>query len=91
MLTFAVISVVSNPDLDQAIAVAYPLNSQRVSPTVCLVADTAVTAREVCKKLGVKDNTTNGLDHVVVVQIASYFGHASKEIWDWLSVKTSTT
>jgi hypothetical protein len=89
MSAFAVISTVAaaNPSLEDIIRDKYPSdNSFKVSPTVWLVTDKGITAQGICDKLGVDGRT---ITDVFVIRVDSYWGRASKNLWDWLSVKGS--
>ena len=86
MAAFAVITTAPNEALNTAIGNVYSSAHHRISPTVCLVADTGVTTEEVCSKLGIQ---VGGISSTVVFKIESYYGLASKSIWEWLKVKGS--
>lgn len=89
MSAFAVISTIpQNPDLEKKVRDVYPGDHLRISPSIAvwLVADTGITSQGVCTKLGI---ASGGIDTALVVKVDSYWGFASKNIWEWLSVKGS--
>jgi hypothetical protein len=86
MIAFAVMSVAPNPALDQMVLDAFKDAHFQISANIWLVAARGMTSREVSERLNVKPG---GIGGVVVVKIDGYFGLASREIWEWLNVKTS--
>ncbi len=84
MLVFAVISVTENPDLETRVKEAYPFAHLKFAPNVWFIADSGVTAQEVCEKIAVKPG---GISGVVVSNVEKYFGYASNTIWEWIKVK----
>ena len=51
-----------------------------------------LAANEVSDKLGITgDNGKSVVGPAMVVKIESYFGRASKDIWDWIKAKLETT
>ena len=84
MQTFSVISLEANQNLGAKVAEVYPDSFMRINDNTWLVADSGRTTKDVCDRLG----ATNGeFGSVVVFLIESYFGWASKTIWEWLHVK----
>lgn len=84
MILFAVLSVPENVALDGAIAATFGDNSFKLIPGQWLVAANTTSA-EVSNRLGITDGR-NGSG--IVVAIASYYGRASSNIWEWMKVKT---
>jgi hypothetical protein len=85
MAIFAIIAQPSSgPDnLESAIARAYKDNFLQLGAGNWLVAD-SVTSKEVSDKLGVTDGKNGS---AVVIEVASYYGRASTNIWSWVKNK----
>jgi hypothetical protein len=88
MNAFAVMSKAENPALDAAVEKEFPGTHLKLASNTWLVTAKGLTTREVSEKIGVKPG---GISGVVVAKIDSYFGFASRDIWEWLKVKTEET
>ena len=79
--------VVAMPDesrLQAAIQQVYPNDHLKLWGGLWLVSDEYATAQQVCVKLGAHDGTKGT---ILVTSVNGYWGHASKNIWEWLAVK----
>jgi len=85
MLVFLVTSRAESAGLEDKLVEAYPSANLKFSANTWLVADSGVTAQEVCEKINVKPN---GISGVIVVRVDEYFGFASSSVWDWIRLKT---
>ena len=89
MAAFAIISQVPNPALQARIMETYPNAFHVVSPSIAwLVAANGVTTQEVSTALTIMPG---GIDGAIVLKIDSYYGFASKAVWEWLAVKATET
>jgi hypothetical protein len=84
MLVFAVISIADNAILEARVKDTYPFAHLKFASNVWFVADSGVTAQEVCQKIDVK---SGGISGVMVTNVEKYFGFASNTLWDWIQVK----
>ena len=93
MASFSVISLSGyNPELAAKIVAAYgPANSLLVSSNCWLVADNAITTKEVSDKLEItKDGGGGVVGQAIVLRIESFFGFAASNIWERLNAKGKT-
>jgi hypothetical protein len=67
-----------------AISEHYPNDNLKLWTGVWLVSDDSSTAQQVAVKLG---SVEGALGILIVVSIAGYWGHAQKNVWEWLAVK----
>ena len=84
---------VAQANLPAAVARVYPDAHKKLANHNWLVAGKG-TAQEVSKKLGITfpDNPTAGpVGTVMVLEIASYYGRATTDIWDWVKTKWEAT
>jgi hypothetical protein len=88
MNAFAVMSKVENPALNEAVEEKFPGASLKLAENTWLVAAKGLTTREVAETIGAK---RGGISGVVVARIDSYSGFASRDIWEWLKVKSAET
>jgi hypothetical protein len=88
MAAFAIISQSPNPALQARIIEIYPNAYHTVSATAWLIAASGVTTQEICTALTIQ---SGGISGVIVLKIDSYYGFASKAIWEWLAVKATET
>jgi hypothetical protein len=84
MSAFLVAGQPHTTSLTAKVAEVYPTANLQFAENVWLVADSAVTAQEVSEKLNIKPG---GISGAIVVRIENYYGFASKNIWEWLTVK----
>lgn len=84
MSIFAVLSKNENPILEQRIEAEFPDNYYKFSSSQWFVSFDG-TSKDVSDKLGV----TSKEDPIsaVIVDIASYWGRSSLDLWDWLKQK----
>jgi hypothetical protein len=75
---------VNSEKLGAAVKAAYPETCYDLGNGVWIVSD-ATTASEVSVKIGVSPEGINGA--AVVIEVASYFGHANPAIWSWMKAK----
>jgi hypothetical protein len=86
MAAFAVISLAANPALQARIIESYPNSFHILAPNAWLVAAGGVTTQEICTTLTIQPG---GISGAIVLKIDSYYGFASKAIWEWLAVKAT--
>jgi hypothetical protein len=87
MIVFAILSpTVSNPALEAAITTNFPNDWLKIGPGQWLTAGRG-TAVDVSNLLGISDGK-NGV--AIIFSIASYFGRADTNVWEWIRVKLST-
>ncbi|HEY8160696.1 MAG TPA: hypothetical protein VIF34_00300 [Methylocystis sp.] len=86
MFVFSVASNTQNAELNAKIREVYPSEHFQFGPMNWFVADSGVTAREVCEKLNI---VPGGFGGVAVTKVESYFGFAPSALWDWLKSRTS--
>jgi hypothetical protein len=86
-----------NPDsrakLPAAVAQAYPDAHKMLADQNWLVAGKG-TAQDVSANLGItlKDNAAPGpTGTTIVLEVASYYGRATTDIWDWVKAKWEAT
>jgi hypothetical protein len=86
-----------NPDaqakLPAAVARAYPDANKALANHNWLVAGKG-TAQDVSANLGItsKDNSGPGpVGTTIVFEVASYYGRATTDIWDWVKAKWEAT
>jgi hypothetical protein len=90
MAAFAVISLTegNNAPLAAVIASAYPDAAIQMAPYAWFVADAATTTtQEVGTKLNIQV-VDGGIDSAVVIRVDGYWGRASRNLWEWLSLKS---
>src|SRR5947208_1744767 len=79
--------------LPAAVASAYPDANKKLANNSWLVAGKG-TAQDVSANLGIttKDNTGPGpTGTTIVLEVASYYGRATSDIWDWVKAKWEAT
>jgi hypothetical protein len=86
MLLFAILGHDDNPRLSAALTLHFPGNYLRIGNGQWLVAGGNTTVVDVSNILGISDGT-NGSG--IVISIASYYGRANTNIWEWMKVKLS--
>jgi hypothetical protein len=81
MSIFAVLAPLDNARIGPAIEATFPGKFTRIWNGQWFVSAPGTT-KELCDQLGITDGT-NGT--AVVVSVASYWGRAHQDIWEWLS------
>lgn len=84
---------VAQQNLPGAVARAYPEANKKLANHNWMVAGKG-TAQEVSAKLGItdpKDPAASAVGTVMVLEIASYYGRATTDIWDWVKAKWEAT
>jgi hypothetical protein len=79
--------------LPQAVERAYPGASKKLANHNWLVAGKG-SAQDVSATLGItdpKNPAANAVGTVMVLEIASYYGRATSDIWDWVKTKWEAT
>jgi invasion protein IalB len=92
MAAFAVISLTgeTNAALAAAITGTYPDAELQIAPYAWFVADAdTATTQEVCKKLNIQV-VEGAITNAIVIRVDSYWGRAPRNIWEWLSVKSTS-
>jgi hypothetical protein len=85
-----------NPDaqakLPAAVFGAYPDANKKLADHNWLVAGKG-TAQDVSANLGItlKDNSPGPTGTAIVLEVASYYGRATTDIWDWVKAKWEAT
>ena len=74
----------SNPKLQAAINLHYPKNHCELYENQWLVSG-AETVQEICKKLRI-DTEPDNSGSAIVLSVASYWGVANPNVWEWLKV-----
>ena len=87
MLLFAILGHDDNPKLEAAMAVHFPGNHLRLGKGQWLVAGSNTTVVDVSNILGISDGVNGS---AIVISIATYYGRANTNIWEWMKVKLST-
>jgi hypothetical protein len=80
-------------NLPAAVARAYPDANKKLANHAWLVAGKG-SAQDVSAKLGITsptDPAANAVGTVMVLEIASYYGRATTDIWDWVKAKWEAT
>ncbi len=86
MTVFALLNV-NRPELVvPALNANFPGDFLQISANEWLVAGRGLTAKDVSDKLGITDGKSGS---AIVFTTAGYFGLASNNIWEWITVKTA--
>lgn len=88
MFVFQVTALTRVPDLQKAITEHYGESNLMVASNAWLVADNAVTVREVAEKLSLTKAAGSPIEGIVI-RVEAYYGYASTAIWEWIEVKKS--
>ena len=84
---------VAQAKLPLAVADAYPDANKKLANHAWLVAGKG-TAQDVSNNLGItsKDGpNASNVGTVMVLEVASYYGRATTDIWDWVKTKWEAT
>ena len=87
MTLFAILGHDENPKLEAALAVHFPDNFLKIGAGQWLVAGKG-TSVDVSNVLGISDGSSGS---AIVVSVASYYGRAASNIWEWMKVKLSAS
>ena len=85
MAIFAVMSPGTNPALGIAVARHFSENFYVVAQGQYLVAAQNLTTKEITERLGA---TSGELGQVIVLASSSYYGWHTKDVWEWIQVKS---
>jgi hypothetical protein len=85
MAAFIIIPIGNTSDIDAAVAQKFPGDSFRLPKGEHLVVFDG-TSKELSDRLGISDGQVGS---ALVVGINGYFGWASKDIWEWLQIKSA--
>lgn len=85
MAIFAVMSPGTNPALGVAVGRAFQDNHYAIAEGQYLVAAQSMTTKEVTEKLGAE---SGALGQIVVLAVTSHYGWHTKDVWEWLQVKS---
>ncbi len=89
MAIFVIFRVSDPPKMLEKLREVYPNDHLQVQQGEFLVSASG-TAKDVAERLGITGTTTPTVA-AIVFSMASYFGRASTEIWDWIKTKAEQT
>ncbi len=84
MTIFAIIAPGSNAQLQTAVRAMFPDKNMEFAPGQFVVAVAGLTAPQVSEKLG------QNVGQFVVFSVASFWGYHRKDLWEWLTVNSSS-
>jgi len=86
MAVFAVIAPTPNERLEAAVKLRFPDRWFVIAPGQYLVSADRAVPTQVMEKLGL---TGGGLGRAIILQVTSYTGWHTKDIWDWIAAQTA--
>jgi hypothetical protein len=82
---FVVLSPEERPGLVEAIGQSFANENYKLGPGQWLVSAKDLTTQGVVEKLGAQEGK---LGHVAAFAIGNYWGYHSKNMWEWLKLKS---